>query len=73
LRCCRCARRLPGPRCALTRWPAPAQDRRDAALRTVARRELTMQGPILTVQGFTGMIYRAPIFLNTTDPDELWG
>lgn len=45
----------------------------ESAQRTVRRRELTMQGPVLTVSDRMGLLFRLPIFLNTTDPNELWG
>lgn len=47
--------------------------RREAALEAVARRDLTTQGPVLSAQGVMGLFFRMPIFLNTSDPNELWG
>lgn len=62
--------RAPRP-APLPRAADPA--RRGAALRTVEARDLTAQGPVETVQGVLGMFFRLPIFLNTSDPRELWG
>ena len=49
-------------------------ERRPAALDTIARGELTLQGPMMLKQGFVGIIPRLPIFIaNVSDPDETWG
>jgi sensor domain CHASE-containing protein len=45
--------------------------RRDAALETIARGELTIQGPVMLKQGFMGLVPRLPIFLEGVAPGDV--
>ena len=46
-------------------------ERRPVALETIARGEMTLQGPMILKQGWMGLVPRIPIFVeNITDPDE---
>jgi len=48
--------------------------RRAAALETIERGELTVQGPLYLKQGFVGVVPRLPLFIdNVTDPTERFG
>ncbi|KIZ04181.1 hypothetical protein MNEG_3785, partial [Monoraphidium neglectum] len=49
-------------------------ERRQAALETIQRGALTLQGPMMLKQGFIGVVPRLPIFIeNVTDPNERFG
>ncbi|KAI8463338.1 MAG: hypothetical protein J3K34DRAFT_149057 [Monoraphidium minutum] len=49
-------------------------ERRQAALETIARGQLTLQGPIKLKQGWIGVVPRLPIYVeNVTDPTERFG
>jgi sensor domain CHASE-containing protein len=46
---------------------------RNAALSTIARGNLTMDGPTRVLQGYDGLFFRVPIFVPTNNPRETWG
>lgn len=49
-------------------------ERRGAALETIQKGVLTLQGPMVLKQGWVGVVPRLPIFVeNVTDPNERFG
>jgi sensor domain CHASE-containing protein len=48
-------------------------ERRGAALATITNRNLTMQGPVMLLQGFRGAVARTPVFINNVSEDEFFG
>jgi sensor domain CHASE-containing protein len=61
-------------RVALAAPPPIDPERRQAALETIQRGALTLQGPMMLKQGFIGVVPRLPIFIeNVTDPNERFG
>jgi hypothetical protein len=72
----RAAGRRPGaPSNARPRPPPPPADplQRQAALSTIERGNLTMDGPVHVLQGYDALIFRIPIFVPTPNPEETWG
>ena len=52
----------------------PDPTRRQAALETIERNMITLQGPMVLKQGFMGVVPRLPIFVeNVTNPNETFG
>lgn len=50
-----------------------ASERRWFTTRAIGLRTTVAQGPVLTKQGKYHIINRLPLFLNSNQPDELWG
>jgi len=66
------------PQCAPNAPPPPMHPRsgganRAAALETIHRRQMTMQGPFMLAQGYQGLVFRLPIFLPNATATEIWG
>ncbi|KAI8476186.1 MAG: kinase-like domain-containing protein [Monoraphidium minutum] len=65
---------LEGNRAAMGLDQLKDPDRRVASLDTIARGQLTIQGPMMLKQGFLGIVPRLPIFVaNVSDPREAFG
>jgi hypothetical protein len=48
-------------------------ERRGAALATITNRNLTMQGPVMLLQGFRGAVARTPVFISNVSEDNFFG
>jgi sensor domain CHASE-containing protein len=48
-------------------------ERRGAALATISNGNLTMQGPVMLLQGFKGAVARTPVFISNVTEDEFFG
>ncbi|GBG00256.1 hypothetical protein Rsub_12900 [Raphidocelis subcapitata] len=65
---------LPGNEAALNHDLLRDPDRRQAALETIQRGVMTLQGPLMLKQGWLGLVPRLPIFIeNVTNPNETFG
>jgi hypothetical protein len=51
----------------------PVNANRNAALETIRRRQMTMQGPFKLAQGYQGLVFRLPVLLPANSPNETWG
>lgn len=52
--------------------PRVVDHTRDAALETIRRGRMVIQGPIMLAQGYQGLVFRVPIFL-PGGPNETFG